>query len=209
MFIINIIPIYTVVMVLGGRYSHRLYVSYSIFYVIGSLCAMTIPFVGFNVIDRAECAASHGVFFALQIYTFVCEFQQSFQSNRLLKQIFLGTIATVIVAAIAWFLIQLQIKGSLQWTGRSLTLLDPTYASKYIPIIASVSEHQPTSWTDFVFDLHILVLLSPLGMFMLFLNHLKSDGAIFIILYGGIIWYFAGYICVLITSITLVFFFNN
>lgn len=44
-----------------------------------------------------------------------------------------------------------------QWTGRSLTLLDPTYATKYIPIIASVSEHQPTTWTSFFFDLHILV----------------------------------------------------
>lgn len=45
----------------------------------------------------------------------------------------------------------------MQWTGRSLTLLDPTYATKYIPIIASVSEHQPTTWTSFFFDLHILV----------------------------------------------------
>jgi dolichyl-diphosphooligosaccharide--protein glycosyltransferase len=37
--------------------------------------------------------------------------------------------------------------GKVQWTGRSLTLLDPTYATKYIPIIASVSEHQPTTWS--------------------------------------------------------------
>lgn len=27
-----------------------------------------------------------------------------------------------------------------------MTLLDPTYAKKYIPIIASVSEHQATTW---------------------------------------------------------------
>jgi dolichyl-diphosphooligosaccharide--protein glycosyltransferase len=42
-------------------------------------------------------------------------------------------------------------------TGRFWTLLDPTYAKKYIPIIASVSEHQPTTWATYVFDLHILV----------------------------------------------------
>lgn len=29
---------------------------------------------------------------------------------------------------------------------RFWTLLDPTYAKKFIPIIASVSEHQPTTW---------------------------------------------------------------
>ena len=44
-FIINIIPIYVVIMVLGGRYSPRLYVAYSVFYVVGSLSAMTVPFV--------------------------------------------------------------------------------------------------------------------------------------------------------------------
>jgi len=31
--------------------------------------------------------------------------------------------------------------GKTDWGGRSKTLLDPTYAKKYIPIIASVSEH--------------------------------------------------------------------
>ena len=46
----------------------------------------------------------------------------------------------------AFALISMQLMGKIQWSGRSLTLLDPTYASKYIPIIASVSEHQPTTW---------------------------------------------------------------
>lgn len=32
------------------------------------------------------------------------------------------------------------------WTGRSLSLLDPTYASKYIPIIASVSGERHKLW---------------------------------------------------------------
>jgi dolichyl-diphosphooligosaccharide--protein glycosyltransferase len=80
--------------------------------------------------------------------------------------------------------------GKIQWTGRSLTLLDPTYASKYIPIIASVSEHQPTTWTSFFFDLHVLVPLAPVGLFFLFSN--VTDGGIFVILYGTLAWYFAG-----------------
>lgn len=42
-------------------------------------------------------------------------------------------------------------------TGRSLSLLDPTYASRFIPIIASVSEHQPPSWTSYINDLFMLV----------------------------------------------------
>ena len=47
--------------------------------------------------------------------------------------------------------------------GRSMTLLDPTYASRFVPIIASVSEHQPPQWSSYIMDLHILVALAPAG----------------------------------------------
>ena len=47
------------------------------------------------------------------------------------------------------------------WTGRFYSLLDPSYAKNYIPIIASVSEHQPTAWASYYFDLQILVFLFP------------------------------------------------
>lgn len=65
-FIINIIPIYVLIMILAGRCGNRLYTAYSVFYVLGSLLAMQVPFVGFNVIQQAECAASHGIFILLQ-----------------------------------------------------------------------------------------------------------------------------------------------
>ena len=41
-FIINIIPIYVVVMVIAGRYSSRLYIAYSTFYALGSIMAMQV-----------------------------------------------------------------------------------------------------------------------------------------------------------------------
>ena len=187
-FIINIIPIYTLIMIVGGRYSSRLYIAYSVFYTLGSLMAMTVPFVGFNVINQAECAGSHGVFVAIQVYAFV-SFLFSIMDAKVIRSLF-TTLAFIVVAAVAFLLISLQLLGKIQWSGRSLTLLDPTYASKYIPIIASVSEHQPTTWTSFFFDLHILVPLAPVGLFALFSN--ITDGGVFVILYGTLAWYFAG-----------------
>jgi len=76
------------------------------------------------------------------------------------------------------------------WTGRFYTLLDPTYAKEHIPIIASVSEHQPTTWSSFFFDLHIIVFLFPAGLFFCFKK--LTDASIFIILYGIFSVYFAG-----------------
>eukprot|EP00501_MAST-03F_sp_TOSAG23-6_P000892 GSMAST32.ASY1.ANO1.928.1 assembled CDS len=157
-FIINIIPLYVLILTVAGRYSRRLYVAYTTYYILGNLMAMQVPFVGFNVLLQAECASSHGVF------------------------IMINAFALMICIAL--------LSGKVQFTGRALSLLDPTYAKKYIPIIASVSEHQPTTWTSFFFDLHILVPFSPAGVYFLFEN--PTDSKIFIILYGTISWYFAG-----------------
>jgi dolichyl-diphosphooligosaccharide--protein glycosyltransferase len=52
------------------------------------------------------------------------------------------------------------------WTGRFYSLLDPSYAKNNIPIIASVSEHQPTAWSSFYFDLQFLVFTFP-GFYLL------------------------------------------
>ncbi|CAN0196783.1 unnamed protein product, partial [Ectocarpus fasciculatus] len=187
-FIINIIPIYVVVMVVAGRYSSRLYIAYSTFYALGSIMAMQVPFVGFNVVKQAECMASHGVFIGIQVYA-VGHYLFSVIDAKVLQRAFLAAAVTL-VSGVAAVLVAAQLLGLVQWTGRSLTLLDPTYASKYIPIIASVSEHQPTTWTSFYFDLNILVPLSPVGLWLLYQR--PTDGAIFVIIYGTLSWYFAG-----------------
>jgi len=49
------------------------------------------------------------------------------------------------------------------WSGRFYSLWDTGYAKVHIPIIASVSEHQPTTWVSFFFDLHILICVFPAG----------------------------------------------
>ena len=49
------------------------------------------------------------------------------------------------------------------WSGRFYALWDTGYAKIHIPIIASVSEHQPTTWVSFFFDLHILICVFPAG----------------------------------------------
>lgn len=108
-FIINIIPIFVVILIVGGRYSSRLYVAYSIFYTLGSLMAMTVPFVGFNVVNQAECAASHGVFILVQIYAFV-SYLFTIMDAKIIRSLF-TTLAFLLVAAVAFGLISLQLLG--------------------------------------------------------------------------------------------------
>ncbi|TGZ75321.1 hypothetical protein CRM22_000429 [Opisthorchis felineus] len=76
------------------------------------------------------------------------------------------------------------------WTGRFYSLLDPTYAKNHIPIIASVSEHQPTAWSCYYFDLQLLAVMFPVGLYYLFKK--PTNEGIFIITYGITSLYFSG-----------------
>ena len=66
-FIINLVPLYVLVLLVTGRYSLRLYVAYNCMYVLGMLLAMQIRFVGFQHVQSGEHMAAMGVFFLLQV----------------------------------------------------------------------------------------------------------------------------------------------
>ena len=50
-------------------------------------------------------------------------------------------VLTVGISFLTMAFIFLTLSGATNYSGRSMTLLDPSYAKKYVPIIASVSEH--------------------------------------------------------------------
>jgi dolichyl-diphosphooligosaccharide--protein glycosyltransferase len=54
------------------------------------------------------------------------------------------------------------------FSGRFYSLWDTGYAKIHIPIIASVSEHQPTAWSSFFFDLQLLIAVFPAGIYFAF-----------------------------------------
>ena len=62
------------------------------------------------------------------------------------------------------------------------------YAKKQM--IAFVSEPQPTAWSSFMVDLHILLFLFPAGLYFCFKR--LSDATIFLVMYGLTNMYFAG-----------------
>lgn len=188
-FLINIIPIHVFVLMVSGRFSHRIYVAYSTVYSLGTLLSMQISFVGFQPVQTSEHMLALGVFGLCQIHSFVDYLRANLTKdnfNVLFKSLVIG-IAGIISVGLA----VLTLSGKVApWTGRFYSLLDPSYAKNNIPIIASVSEHQPTSWSSFYFDLQILTFLFPAGLYYCFSK--MTDHNIFIILYGVFAVYFAG-----------------
>lgn len=188
-FLINIIPIHVFVLMVSGRFSHRIYIAYSIMYALGTLLSMQISFVGFQPVQTSEHMLALGVFGLCQIHAFVDYLRANMVKENfalLFKSLVVGIVGIICIG-----LAVLTLSGKVApWTGRFYSLLDPSYAKNNIPIIASVSEHQPTSWSSFYFDLQILTFLFPAGLYYCFSN--LTDHNIFIILYGVFAVYFAG-----------------
>jgi len=185
-FIINLIPLHVLVLLLAGRCDQKVYVAYCTFYILGTLLAMQVTFVGFQAVTSSEHFASFGMFGLLQIYNFLLYIRsqlspQSFKSFRKYSVIIIAVAG--LIGASYYALIS-------SWTGRFYSMFDPTYAKIHIPIIASVSEHQPTIWASYFFDLHILSFLAPVGLYFCFFP--MSNASIFLIIYAVTSFYFAG-----------------
>jgi dolichyl-diphosphooligosaccharide--protein glycosyltransferase len=188
-FIINLIPLYVLVLLVTGRFSNRLYVAYCTVYVLGTLLSMQITFVGFQPVQSSEHMAAFGVFGLLQLFA-ASNWVKGQMTPENFK-IFYRTSLIVLIGLVVSTLTIATLTGYISpWTGRFYSLLDPTYAKDNIPIIASVSEHQPTTWASFFFDLHALVFLFPAGLYFCFKK--LTDANIFLIMYGITSVYFAG-----------------
>lgn len=188
-FITNMLPLHVFVLLLMGRYNSRIYVAYSSFYAIGTLASMQVPFVGFLPLLTSEHMSSLGVFGLLQIVAFV-ELVRSHVPAKEFKVLFRTALAFSVTLGVAalWFMTS---SGKIApWTGRFYSLWDTGYARIHLPLVSSVSEHQPTAWPSFFFDLQMLVYLFPAGVFICFRE--LRDEQVFVIVYSVLASYFAG-----------------
>ncbi|KAI0979939.1 hypothetical protein GJ496_006814 [Pomphorhynchus laevis] len=196
-FIINLIPLHVAVLMLMGKYSERLYVAYSTFYVCGTLMSMQIPFVGFQSVRTSEHMAALGVFGLLQIYFFVSAI---IARNRNYKKLMIYAFLCIVAISVVSLMLLTSTGFIAPWSGRFYSLWNTGYAKIHIPIITSVSEHQPTAWTAFYFDLHILICLFPAGVW--FTVRDINEQRVFIVLYAVFASYFAGVMVRLMLTLT-------
>uniref|UniRef100_A0A4X2LPF0 Dolichyl-diphosphooligosaccharide--protein glycosyltransferase subunit STT3B n=1 Tax=Vombatus ursinus TaxID=29139 RepID=A0A4X2LPF0_VOMUR len=189
-FIINLIPLHVFVLLLMQRYSKRVYIAYSTFYIVGLILSMQIPFVGFQPIRTSEHMAAAGVFALIQAYAFLQYLRDRLTKQEFQTLFFLG----VSLAAGAVFLSVIYLTYTGEWHQGW------KYAKIHIPIIASVSEHQPTTWVSFFFDLHILVCTFPAGLWFCIKN--INDERVFVALYAISAVYFAGVMVRLMLTLT-------
>lgn len=210
-----VIPLHAFVLIVMGRFNNRLYTAYSSWYVIGTIASMQVPFVEFLPIRTSEHMAALGVFGLLQLMGFVEVVRRLVPGKQfqLLLKAFVVAVFCLSFAA----LVALTFSGWIApFAGRFYSLWDTGYAKVHselninllghmlivnpVPIIASVSEHQPTAWPSFYFDLEMLIFFFPAGVFWCFKE--LRDEQIFVIIYAVLSAYFAGVMVRLMLVIT-------
>ncbi|ODV77283.1 glycosyltransferase family 66 protein [Suhomyces tanzawaensis NRRL Y-17324] len=198
-FITNLIPLHVFVLILMGRYNHRLYTAYTTWYALGTLASMQIPFVGFLPIRSNDHMAALGVFGLIQLVSFG-DYVKSKVPHKQFNTFLVVSLFLVTVLGISGLFGLTALGWIAPWTGRFYSLWDTNYAKIHIPIIASVSEHQPTAWPAFFFDTNMLIWLFPAGLYLCF-QELK-DEHVFVIIYGVLCAYFAGVMVRLMLTLT-------
>ena len=159
---------------------------------------MTIPFVGFQPTFTSEHMPALGVFGLLQLFA-AASVVRGLVDNDKFKLLIKISIGTISLAGLGTVL-ALSATGKISpLGGRVYALLDTGYAAKHIPIIASVSEHQPTSWAALYMDFQWLFYLFPAGVWWCLRQ--RRNEHIFAILYATFATYFAGVMVRLILTL--------
>lgn len=140
-----------------------------------------------------------GVFGLMQLFG-ALDYLRNFYSLEQVKKFAIWSIITAIVSGLGANVVLIRLNKIAAWGGRFYSLWDTGYAKVHIPIIASVSEHQPTAWPAFFFDLNMLIWLFPAGIYLCFDK--LTDESIFLITYAVTATYFAGVMVRLMLTLT-------
>jgi dolichyl-diphosphooligosaccharide--protein glycosyltransferase len=143
-YVLNMIVLHTATLLLLGRYTVDLHLSYFTFFIIGTAGAMQLPIVGWQPLDSMEQISGLLMFLWLQIYGLTL-WTASRMDRSMMRWVVIAVVLCVALVAI----------GAATWHAHVIgRLLPPTPRIRSLfvehtktgnPLVDSVAEHQSTS----------------------------------------------------------------
>ncbi len=179
-YLIDLVALFSVILVLMKRYSQRLLLSYSITFGLGLGLAIMVPFLSPHYLTTGTVIPVVAVF-AVLCAAEVFRSQITARSKTILAASFLG----IVVAGIAVF----AIFGDLTTiAGKFISVIDPFQRASQ-PLIESVAEHRITAWGSMYYELGIGILFFLSGIY--FTLKSPTNRNIFLLTFGLTTLYFA------------------
>ena len=176
----SLIALFSIVLVVLGRYSSRLLPAYGVTFGFAFLIMTQIPQLGFAALKEWSTLAIPGIFIVLC----GCEFSRRAKTSQMRIG---GTIAFLLLLFVAGFVLWQQ--GLIAQLGSKFwTVIYPSTRVD-MPIVESVAEHRMATWASFYHEFGMLTLLGIFGFY--FAGQRRRNKDIFIILFGISSIYFA------------------
>jgi dolichyl-diphosphooligosaccharide--protein glycosyltransferase len=188
-FVVNLIGVHAAMLVATGRFSTKVYTSYSLFYAVGTSLAIQIPVVGWSPLKSLEQLGPCMVFLAFQLLQVVEVLKRKRQMSRrqawiLRVQVF-GAAAAIAILVV----VTMTPKGYFGPISSRVRGLFVQHTKTGNPLVDSVAEHQPASSHAYFQYLHHVCSLAPLGFLMVAAN--LSDSSSFLLTWGMTAYFFS------------------
>jgi len=188
-FVLNMVGVHCACLIGLGRFSSKLHMSFSLFYIIGTLGAIQVPVVGLTPLKSLEQLGSLAVFVGIQVIAFaehtirrkgLFTFQEKMAARAKLYAIALG---------VSFFLILCAPQGYFGPLSSRIRGLFVKHTRTGNPLVDSVAEHQPASSQAYYQYLNVLTSIAPVGWFLCFYK--ITDAKLFLTIYGAVAYFFS------------------
>jgi dolichyl-diphosphooligosaccharide--protein glycosyltransferase len=188
-FVLNLIGAHAALLVLLGRFSNKVYLSYTLFYVVGTSLAIQVPVVGWSPLKSLEQLGPCAVFLGYQVLQYCEMMRKKNKWSRAEAWKFRIQIGVASLVALILIMMAVTPKGYFGPISSRVRGLFVPHTKTGNPLVDSVAEHQAASQQAYWQYLHILCFLTPMGfVFMLFRF---GDSASFLLVYAMAAYFFS------------------
>lgn len=184
----DLLGIYALVLVMTGRYSERLVKVYTLTMSVSTFLMILIPRIGGAFLLSTEGIGPFGVLLFLILFGIIQSLSESLPPKVFKQTLILAFVTLLTLLGVA--AIGLATIGALEAIGdKFISVLLPDSRSA-LPLIDSVSEHQPLTWSGLYTNISTMVFFVPVGLY--FAMNKPTERNLFILTYGLVAIYFSG-----------------
>jgi dolichyl-diphosphooligosaccharide---protein glycosyltransferase len=177
----EVLGLFTLALVVLGRYSPRLLLSYGITIGFFLFTGTELPLLGHTYLTESTTIALLGVMGILAVME-LSRLAPTTRGRLTVLGLAVAGVVAIAVLGVGTGLISAGLRGKF------LATIDP-FVRNNIPLVASVAENRPSTWSSLYLEIGSIILLAVFGFFFAFQRLRDSD--VLLIVFGVTGFYFA------------------
>src|SRR3989442_256577 len=177
----EVLGLFTLALIVLGRYTPRLLLSYGITIGFFLFTGTELPLLGHTYLTESTTVALLGVMGLLAVME-LSRLAPTTRGRLTVLGLAVAGVVAIAVLGVGTGLISAGLRGKF------LATLDP-FVRNNIPLVASVAENRPSTWSSLYLEIGSIILLAVFGFFFAFQRLRDSD--VLLIIFGVTGFYFA------------------